>query len=187
MGGGTKINVNTLHSPCFYGPPWFILPQIFLKKEEETEALKECYSDPFMTSGEVDTLPSSSGLFLFKPTVDQPAPPDALDLPVNLVRLGWVRARDLLIVVLRCVDHWVHRSRLVCKSTRNCVLCGPGDDKLKVGLEEKRAERLLFRAESDLISKNLPPRQLERFRKQDGIWWSTGKFDSCFLLFLFKI
>ena len=82
------------------GPAWLSLPvdsmplkkydQIFLKKEEETEALKECYSDPFMTSGEVDTLPSSSGLYALKSTVDQPAPPDALDLPVNLVRLGWV-------------------------------------------------------------------------------------------------
>ena len=83
------------------------------------------------------------------------------------------------MVVLRCVDHRVHKSHLVSKDTRNCVLCGPGDDKLKVGLEEKRAERLFFRAESDLISKTLPPQQLERFFcKQDGIWWSTGKFDS---------
>ena len=132
-----------------------------------------------MTSGEVDTLPSSSGAYVLKPTVDQPAPPDALDLPVNLVRLGWVRARGLLVVVLRCVDHWVHKSHLVCKNTRNCVLCGAGDNRLKqVGLEEKRAERLLFRAESDVISKSLPPQQLERFCKQDGIWWSTGKFDS---------
>ena len=97
------------------------------------------------------------------------------------------------MVVLRCVDQWVHKSRLVCKSTRNCVLCGAGDNKIKqVGFEEQRAERLLFRAEmesgccpwsrspwtSDIISKSLPSQQLERFRKQDGIWWSTGKFDS---------
>ena len=68
------------------------------------------------------------------------------------------------MVVLRCVDHWVHKSHLVYKHTRNCVLCGAGDDKLKqVGLEEKRAERLLFRAESVVISKSLPPQQLERF------------------------
>ena len=55
------------------GPAWLSLPvdamplkkydQTFLKKEEEKEALKECYSDPFMTSGEVDTLPSSTGLY----------------------------------------------------------------------------------------------------------------------------
>ena len=154
------------------GPAWLTLPvsamplkkydQICMKKEEETEALKECYSNPFMTSGEVDTLPSSTGLYFVKSVVDQPAPPETLDLPVNLVHHGWVRARNLLMVLLRCVDHWIHKSHLVCKSTRNCVLCGAGDSKLKqVGLEEKRAERLLFRAESDLINKSLPPQQLE--------------------------
>ena len=70
------------------GPAWLSLPvdamplkkyyQIFLKKEEEKEALKECYSDPFITSGEVDTLPSSSGLYVLKSTVDQLAPPGYL-------------------------------------------------------------------------------------------------------------
>ena len=67
------------------GPAWLTLPvsamplkkydQIIMKKEEEKEALKECYSDPFMTSGEVDTLPSSSGLYAIKTMVDQLAPP----------------------------------------------------------------------------------------------------------------
>ena len=39
-------------------------------------------------------------------------------------------------------------------------------------------EQRNFSSESDRISKVLPSQQLERFRKQDGIWWSTGKFDS---------
>ena len=47
-------------------------------QEEEKGALKECYSDPFMTSRELDTLPSSSGLNVLKSTVDQPAPPGYL-------------------------------------------------------------------------------------------------------------
>ena len=67
------------------GPAWLALPvsamplkkynQIFMKKEEEKEALKECYSEPFMTSREVDTIPSSTGLYAVKPVVDQLAPP----------------------------------------------------------------------------------------------------------------
>ena len=78
--------------------------------------------------------------------MDQPAPLDTLVLPVNLVHHGWVRARNLLMVPLRCVDHWVYKSHLVCKNTRNCILCNAGDDKLKqVGLAEKRAERLMYR------------------------------------------
>ena len=132
-----------------------------------------------MTSEEVDTLPSSNGLYSVKHVVDQLAPPDTLDLPVNLVHHDWVRARNLIMVVLRCVDHWIHKSHLVCKITRNCVLCAAGDDKLKqVGLAEKRAERLMYRKESGILTKALSPQHLERFRKQDGIWWSTGKFDS---------
>ena len=125
-----------------------------MKKEEETEALKECYSDPFMTSGEVDTLPSSTGLYTVKAVVD----------------LGWVRARNLIMVLLRCVDHWVHKSHQVCKNTRNCILCNAGDSRLKqVGLVEQRAERLMFRKESDIITKVLPSQHLERFRRQEGI------------------
>ena len=70
------------------GPAWLSRPvdsmplkkydQIFLKEKEETGALNECYSDPFMTSRELDTLPSSSGLNVLKSTVDQPAPPGYL-------------------------------------------------------------------------------------------------------------
>ena len=59
-----------------------------MKKEDEKEALKECYSEPFMTSGEVDTLPTSNGLYAVKLAVDQLSPPDTLDLPVNLVHHG---------------------------------------------------------------------------------------------------
>ena len=66
------------------GPAWLSLQvdamslkkydQIYMMKEEEKEALKECYSEPFMTSGEVDTLPSSNGLYAVKSIVDQLAP-----------------------------------------------------------------------------------------------------------------
>ena len=171
------------------GPAWLSLPvdalplkkydQIYMKKEEEKEALKECFSEPFMTSGEVDTLPSSNGLYSVKPAADQLTPPDSLDLPMNLVHHGWVRARNLLMGLLRCVDRWVHKSHLVCKSTRNCVLCNAGDDKFKeIGMLEKRAEYLMYRKESDIITKTLSPQHLKRFQKQDGIWWSAGKFDS---------
>ena len=59
------------------------------------------------------------------------------------------------------------------------MLCNAGDDKLKeIGLLKKRAEHLMFKKESDIITKVLSPQHLERFQKQDGIWWSTGKFDS---------
>ena len=37
--------------------------QIFLKKDDEKEALKECYSEPFMTTGEVERLPPPVGSF----------------------------------------------------------------------------------------------------------------------------
>ena len=48
------------------GPAWLSQPmgtmplkrydQIYPKKEDEKEALKDCYSEPFMMTGEVDTL-----------------------------------------------------------------------------------------------------------------------------------
>ena len=34
--------------------------QIFLRKDDEKEALKECFSEPFMTTGVVETLPPPS-------------------------------------------------------------------------------------------------------------------------------
>ena len=36
----------------------------------------------------------------------------------------------------------------------------------------------MFRQESELVTRALPPQKLERFQKADGIWWSTGRFDS---------
>ena len=36
--------------------PLKMYDQIYLRKEDEKEALKECYSEPFMMTGEVDTL-----------------------------------------------------------------------------------------------------------------------------------
>ena len=130
-----------------------------------------------MTSGEVDTLPSSSGFYVLKSTVDQPAPPDTLDLPVNLVHLGWVRSRNLLMVVLRCVDHWVHKSHLVCKGTRNCVIVEQETtNSSRLGWRSR--EQRNFSSESDGLSRFSHLNSWRGFRKQDGIWWSTGKFDS---------
>ena len=84
------------------------------------------------------------------------------------------------MVLLRCVDHWIHKSHLVCKNTRNCILCTAGDDKLKqVGLAEKRAEHLIYRKESGIITKVLSPQHLERFQRQDRIWFDSSTRFKC--------
>ena len=115
---GLSITVKDVSEGSLWqtGPAWLSLPvdamplkkydQIYMKKEDEKEALKECYSEPYMTYGEVDTLPSSNGLYAVKPAVDQLSPPDTLDLPVNPVHHSCVRARNLLMRLLRCVDQW---------------------------------------------------------------------------------
>ena len=150
--------------------------QIFMKSEEEMEALQECYSKPFMTSAEVDD-PSQPGLYGLKPIANQLPPRDGL-LPFNLVRYGWVKGRNMTISLLKIVDHWVHRSRL-CPGTRNCTLCSAGGGRLKMtSALERRAENLMFRLESAAIQKKLPPAKISNFKYHEGILWSTGRFDS---------
>lgn len=34
----------------------------------------------------------------------------------------------------------------------------------------------MFRQESELVTKALPPQKLERYESVDGIWWSIGRF-----------
>ena len=124
-----------------------------------------------MTTGEIETLPSHTELYTAQPVADQPLAPDGLDLSINLARYGWVKAKNLLMTLLKCVDHWVHRSQLVCKSTRNCIVCHAGDDQLKRAvLLEKRAEYLLFRKESDMITSPSPHNILRgsRSRTESG-------------------
>ena len=43
---------------------------------------------------------------------------------------------------------------------------------------EKQAETLIFRNESAKLRNELPPSKLGIFQNQDGIYWSTGRFDS---------
>ena len=75
------------------GPEWLTEPisqmplkkydQIFLKKDNQEEALKECHSEPFMTSGEVNTLPPSKVLLNSSPL--QPSRPSRLVLTFPLI------------------------------------------------------------------------------------------------------
>ena len=98
---------------------------------------------------------------------------------MSLVHYGWTKARKLLTVLLKCVDRWVHRSHLECKGTRDCSLCVAGDDQVKMaGALEKRLDLLIFRKESRVLSSILSNQQMERFQRQNGVWWSTGRFDS---------
>ena len=169
------------------GPHWLSKPvsqillkkydQIFMKTEEEKEALLECYSEPFMTSSEVDTDPSHSGVFSFKPVANLLTPRDGL-LPFNLVRYGWVRGRNLVMSLLKFVDIWFHKSRL-CKGTRNCSLCKAGEGRLNQTIAlEKRVENLMFRLESAVIKEECPPTKISNFKYHNNILWSTGRFDS---------
>ena len=96
--------------------------QIYLQKDDEKEALKECYLEPFVTTGEVETLPPQHGVFKLQPIANQPARPDGLDLPLDLVRHGWTKGRALTMGLLRLVGLWFHKAHLKCSSTRNCTL-----------------------------------------------------------------
>ena len=153
--------------------------QIFLRKEEEREALRECFSKPFMTAGKVETVQPQLGVFSFKVVANQLPPPDGLDLPFNLVCYEWIKGRFLTMSLLQIVDLWIHKSRLVCGSTRNCTLCCTGDSRLQItSALKKRAKTLMFRMESARIRSELPPMKLDQFQDQSGILWSTGRFDS---------
>ena len=66
------------------------------------------------------------------------------------------------MVVLRCVDHWVHKSHLVYKATRNCSIVEQ-ETTNSSRLGRRSREQRNFSSESDRISKVLPSQQLERF------------------------
>ena len=81
--------------------------------------------------------------------------------------------------LLKLVDLWVHKAHLKCGSTRNCTQCSAGASRLQINsVLERRAETLMFRAESARIRNKLPPSKLGNFQNQDGIYWSTGRFYS---------
>ena len=105
--------------------------QIFLRKDDEKETLKECYSEPFMSAGEVETLPPKQGVFKLQTVANQPPLPDGLDLPFNLVRHGLIKGRSLTMSLLKPVNLWIHKARLMCENTRNCTLCCSGDRRLQ--------------------------------------------------------
>lgn len=79
--------------------------QIFKLKEEEKEALQECYSEPVMMAGEVKTEPSHPGMYSVEPVANQPLAADDMCLPFSLVCYGWVRARNLMMKFL-----WIYGS-----------------------------------------------------------------------------
>ena len=106
-----------------------------------------------------------------QPAANQQSRPDGLDLPFNLVRLGWSRGISLTMGLLKLVDLWFHKAHLVCASTRNCTLCSAGASRFQIcSVLEKRAETLIFRRESAKLRNKLPPSKLGIFQNQDGIY-----------------
>ena len=142
--------------------------QIFLRKDDEKEALKECYKVRWRHS------PLSKAFLNSRPL--------RTSCPCRMVltyHLTWFATDGLTMSLLKLVDLWIPKAHLVCESTRNCTLCCAGDSRIQASSAlERRAETLMFRTESVRIRSEFPLSKLGNFQDQDGILWSKGRLDS---------
>ena len=176
--------------------------QMNIPKQNKDSINAECYDDPYFLKGndvthtllinELDRKRDDTdergnypgvGIEAVNATAARPdgGPPKGERTPfmIDLIRLGWFRAKRVIGVILKFKDKLVHRIRHRTKED--------GSKKIE-GLEEcnqciesnlnqydMRAEEILFRHETKMIIMTVPTSKLTKFTMENDILIFTGR------------
>ena len=90
---------------------------------------------------------------------------------VDLIGLGWFRARRLVGTILNVTKVW---KKLIGKDVPDQCTTYPGGD---IAHREREIDTVLFRYESVVIKSSLPKNKLSTFIEEEDILYYRGRFD----------
>ena len=180
-------------SPWQKGLPWMLLPtnqlpvtpfsKIKISEENSRDVSQECHNEPYFLAPENNAHPILAELFPPRESEDTAAschtisgdPIGRKPFFIDIISLGWFRARRLLACLLKALRTWKHNA-LHKSNLAQCLKCkGVLDQELHV--TELEVDAILFSHESAMIRKIIPNKKLDRFYLDQGIFYYRGRFD----------
>ena len=181
------------NSPWQKGLPWMRLPtdqmpltpfsKMTVSRENLEEVSQECHNEPYFLDPTRNTHPILADLFppreKGEPVINCQtvinSPKSRKTFFIDLIGLGWFRARRRIATSLRVGRMWKHNAihKTPLAQCEKCEQLFTQD----LHVTELEVDSILFRHESSVIRKSVPKKKLELFFEDQGIFYYRGRFD----------